>query len=115
MNALTTAKSYLEALDIHDITRIDQTGVRRPGLCDPGGADEQKEFMPFMIRLFDGFPNLNFNHNHLRETVRDGQIVRIASAYIPSGGVLGLLQQIGVKLLLVWLMKLVIKASKILG
>ena len=39
-------------------------------------------------------------------TVRDGRIVRIAGENIPHAGVIGLLEQVGVRLPPVWVMKL---------
>lgn len=46
-------------------------------------------------------------------TVQGQQIVRIAADHVPGGGILGTLQQIGVNLPPIWVMKLVTKINKL--
>jgi predicted ester cyclase len=156
--SVETVRRYFEAIDTHDVDGIEALVADSLAFVTPVEPLHKPTFLAFMRGLFEGFPDLRFEHGALEArgdvvstrlrihgthtgtlalpmpglrpvgptgrrvvlpeqrfdyTVAGGRIVRIQGEPLPHAGVIGMLEQLGVKLPPVWVMKTVARVLRL--
>lgn len=153
-------EKYFEAVNNHDVDGIDAVSAEEILFLTPIETLDKPTFLKYMRALFDGFPDLHFEHDEpetegdlvtvplvisgthtatfalpapglkpveptgtrvvlpkqrFAYTVSGQRLVRIECEPVPGGGIVGILEQIGVKLPPLWILRTVSRIRRFLG
>jgi hypothetical protein len=103
---------YFKALDAKDVDRAAGTLADDLVFVTPVEPWDKETLVRLLRALFDGFPDWRFGHGELRAhgdtvsttlrmthyRVADGKIVHVRPDPVPHAGLIGLLEQLGVRL-----------------